>query len=508
MDAGTIQEQGRRSTPPPRVAWRALGAISVALSAVLVATSGRYGYHRDELYFLRAGRSLAFGYPDQPPLTPLLARIADGLFGGSLVGLRLPSAVAAALVVLLTGLIARELGGATQAQTLAAASMAVSAILLAVGHLLSTSTFDLLAWTAVSWLVIRALDRRGARDWLAVGLVAGLGLQNKTLIAFLLAALVVALLVTGPRDVLRSRWPWAAAAVALVLWAPNLLWQATHGWPQLELSAAIAGGSSGTSEPWFLFLPFQLVLVSPLLVPLWLAGLWRLARDPTVRRYRGFALAYALLAVVFMATGGKPYYLTGLYPVLLAAGAEPTLRWVRVRATRLRRAALGAAIALSAAISAVLMLPLVPVQSLGGTPVADINYDAGETVGWPRLVGTVEDVYRRLPAEERGGAVVLTRNYGQAGAVDRFGGELGLPTAYSGHNGYAEWGPPPDSATTAVVVGYDQARLGAWFADCEEAARVDNGVDLENDEQGTPIWVCRDRTVPWTRIWPEVRLLG
>ena len=156
----------------------------MAVAAVLLATSGRYGYHRDELYFLRAGQHPAFGYLDQPPLTPLLARAASELFGDSLVGLRLASALAAALVVLLTGLIAREFGGGRGPQALAAGCMAVSAILLAVGHLLSTSTFDLLAWSALSWLVVRAL-RDGGWGWLAVGLVTGIGLQNKTLVAFL-----------------------------------------------------------------------------------------------------------------------------------------------------------------------------------------------------------------------------------------------------------------------------------------------------------------------------------
>ncbi len=140
------------------------------------------------------------------------------------------------------------------------------------------------------------------------------------------------MLVAGPRAALRDPWLWAGAAIAALLWAPNLVWQALHGWPQLELSAAIAAGSSGTSEPWWLFLPYQLVLVSPVLVPVWVAGWWRLARDPALRAARAFAVAYPLLALVFMATGGKPYYLAGLYPVLLAAGAEPTLRWVRRRA--------------------------------------------------------------------------------------------------------------------------------------------------------------------------------
>ena len=176
--------------------------------------------------------------------------------------LRLPSALAAACVVVLTGLLAREFGGGRAAQLLAAASMAVSAILLAVGHLLSTTTFDLLGWTALSWLLVRGL-RDGGPVWLAAGAVAGVALENKLSPAFLLGAVLGGVLAVGPRAALRSPWPWAGGLAALVLWAPNLAWQAGHGWPQLDLARAIAGGSSGTSEPWFLFVPYQLVLISP-----------------------------------------------------------------------------------------------------------------------------------------------------------------------------------------------------------------------------------------------------
>lgn len=336
----------------------------------------------------------------------------------------------------------------------------------------------------------------------------GVGLQNKALVAFLLAGLAIGLLVTGPRAALRSPWPWAGAGIALLLWTPHLVWQAVHGWPQLELSAAIAAGTSGTSQPWWLFLPFQLVLISPVLVPVWAAGLWRLARDPALRTYRSFAVAYLVLAAAFLVTGGKPYYLTGLYPVLLAAGAEPTLRWVHAGASRARPALLGIALGLSAVVSSVLFLPLVPVQHLADTPILAINYDAGETVGWPAFARTVAGVHAGLPAAERENAIVVTRNYGEAGAIDRFGPDLGLPRAYSGHNSYAEWGPPPETATTSIVVGYDRVQLEQWFGSVEEAARIDNGVGLDNDEQGTSVWVCRDRVAPWAELWPELARLG
>jgi 4-amino-4-deoxy-L-arabinose transferase-like glycosyltransferase len=260
------------------------------ISAVLLGVAAWYGPHRDELYFLRAGAQPAWGYADQPPLTPLLAHALDVAFGGSLVGLRAPSALIAGLVVVLTGLIAYELGADRGAQLLAAGAMAVSAFLLVVGHLLSTSTLDLLVWTALSWLIVRGARVSGP-IWLAVGLVAGIGLENKWQPAFLLAGLLLGVLAVGPRAVLGTRWPWLGGLVALALWVPNLAWQAAHGFPQLQLSAAIAAGSSGTSAPWWAFLPYHLVLVSPLLAPIWLIGLWRLATDPALCTWRTFAVA-------------------------------------------------------------------------------------------------------------------------------------------------------------------------------------------------------------------------
>jgi 4-amino-4-deoxy-L-arabinose transferase-like glycosyltransferase len=502
----TTLERPVRATPA--VAWRPVLTVAVATAAVLVALSGRYGYHRDELYFLEAGRHLAWGYPDQPPLTPLIARAMAAIAPHSLVVLRLPSAIAAALVVLLTGALTSELGGGRAAQTLAATCVAVSAVLLAVGHLLSTTTFDLLAWTALTWLAVRATLRDERRLWPAAGVVAGIGLLNKDLVAFLAGGLLVGVLVAGPRDLLRRREVWLGAAIALVLWSPNLGWQATHGWPQLHLANAIANGGSGSSQPRALLVPYQLVLVSPVLVPVWVTGLVRLFRDDRLRKVRFIAWTYVVLAVVFLVTGGKPYYLAGLYPVLLAAGAEPTLAWCRRTASTTRRNLLIAALVLSAVVDGVLMLPIVPIGALHATPIVAVDYDAGETVGWPAFAHTIARAYDSLPPTERAHAVVLTENYGEAGAVDRYGPALGLPKAYSGHNAYGEWGPPPETVTTVVAVGLPQRELRALFGSITRVARIDNGEQVDNDEQGTSVWICRDRLRAWKAVWPGIRHLG
>ncbi len=480
-------------------------AMAIATAALLVALSGRYGYHRDEVYFLAAGRHPAWSYPDQPPLTPLIARLMSAIAPDSLVVLRLPAALAAAATVVLTGAMARELGAGRAGQTLAAACVGFSGSTFAIFHSLGTTAFDVLFWTLVSFLVIRQLRGANSRGWLLVGLALGVALQNKTLIAFLVLTLLVGLLVGGPRSVLRSPWFYAGGVLALLIVAPVGLWQADHGWPQVALSRSIAGGGSTSSQPWYLFLPFQILLYSPLYVPIWAVGWWRLFRAPAMQRFRCFAIAFALLVVLFLLTGGKPYYLAGLYPVLLAAGAQPTVAWVQRGQGAVRRGSVFAVVALSLVITAGLMLPVWPATWLSGSPMMAVNPDIGETVGWPRMVAAVDTAYASAPA----GSVVLTRNYGEAGAVDHFGPALGLPAAFSGHNAYGLWGPPrPAAPGSAVVIGYPADQLSRWFTTCRPGAVVDNGVGLDNEEQGRTVYICTGLRGSWAEIWPQLVRLG
>ena len=490
-----------RGAPGP-IAWRWLAALSVTFAAVLVVTSNRYGYHRDELYFIAIGGHPAFGYIDQPPLVPLLAHALNAISGHSLIWLRVPSAVAGSLVVLITGLIAREFGGGRGAQLLEAASTAGSGFVLGTSHLMSTATFDLLAWTVIIWLVVRAIRDDGP-VWLLVGVAAALSLEIKTLPIFLLSALVVSVVVAGPRRVFTSRWLWCGGLIALAGWTPNLIWQATHHWPQLTLARSVAAGHSGSSQPRALFVPYQVLLMGPPLAPVWIAGLWRLARDPALVRWRSLLLAYLTLVAVFIVTGGKPYYLAGMYPALFAAGAAPAMAWARTTA---RRATLATALAVSAAISAVVALPVVPARVLHDTPIVAMNYDAGEQVGWPDFARTITNVYDRLSASDRAQAIVLTGNYGEAGAILRFAPHL--RPVESGHNALWDYGPPPAAAHIAIAIGYTESDLRGWFRTVQRVDVINNGDHLDNDEQGNPVWLCRDPTRPWTDLWPAMRNLG
>ncbi|HEX8054306.1 MAG TPA: glycosyltransferase family 39 protein [Thermoleophilaceae bacterium] len=447
---------------------------------------------------MEAGRHLAWGYVDQGPLTPLLARAMTELSEGSLTVLRVPSALMCAGMVLLTGMLARELGGTRRAELIAAGCTAVGVVFLTTGHLLSTTTFDLLVWIAVTYLAVRAVRRGEERLWPVAGVVLGLGLLNKPLPAFLAAGLLAGVAIAGPRRLIRSPWVWAGAAIALVMWMPWLVWQADHGWPQAEVSRAIAEGGSTSSEPRWAIVPFQFLLVSPPLAPVWIAGLVRLFRDPVLRDLRFFAWTWVALAIAFMATGGKPYYLAGLLPLLLAAGAGAVDGWLERGRRGARRVALGAAFALSVAIGVPIALPVLPVEDI--EPVLAANDDVGNTVGWPGFVDQVAAVYRRVP-----GAVILTSNYGQAGAIDRYGPDLRLPRAYSGHNAYHEWGPPPDRGGLVIVIG-EVEREG--FRGCTLAHRIETVADLDTEERGTEVWTCRGTARPWSELWPELERFG
>lgn len=465
-------------------------AVAAALAALLVAVAPRYGPHRDELYFVAAGKRLAWGYPDQPPLTPAIARLVVEIAPGSLVALRSVSAVAMAAVVVLAALCARELGGGTPAQRLAAIVTATSVLTMAVGHLLSTATFDLLGWAVVLWLALRTLLRDEPRTWLLVGGAAGIALENKTLVLALLASLAVGVVLTpGVRHHVRSPWAWGGAVLALLVWLPNLLWQVDAGWPQLELAGDIQDEYGVLGER-ITYVGLQLVQVSPLAAPLWIFGIVRLLRDERWRAARPIAWSYLLLALTFLLVGGKAYYLGGLLPVLLAAGSVALAeRWSERRTT-----VAAGALALVAAVAWPIGLPLLPASWWAASPYALASDDQTNTIGWPEVVESIRAAVDRSDAQ-----VVLTWNYGEAGAAEWYG--VGAP-AFSGHNGFGRWGPPPEGAGPVVVVGFENT--SGLLKGCREVDRVDLGFDIDSDEQGASVQVCTGPVDSWISVWPRV----
>lgn len=475
--------------------------VAVAVTVLLVATSGQYGWHRDELYFVVAGQHPAWGYPDQPLLTPLLTAALNGVGHGSLVVVRLASALAGGATALLAGVIAGQLGGSVRARGIAATAWAVGAVSLVTGHFVDTTTFDILATVAVCSCLLQAMISDSGRWMIVAGLVLGVGLLNKLTVGFIVAVVCACLLVVGPRRILLSWSAAAGAVIALLGVLPYVVWQAAHGWPQLALAHSIAGGGAEGGRVGVI--PFQLLLVSPLLAPLWIAGIVRLLRNPRARIGRAFALAYLVVLGALILSGGKAYYAAGLLPVLVAAGGAAADEWIARRHSALRTGLVAAALGLSLVISAALGLAVVPVRLLGPSGILAVNPDAGEQVGWPQFAAAVAKAYDRIPGPERARAEIFTGNYGQAGAVDKYGGALGLPQAFSGHNGFAQWGPP-DADGPVVVVGLPASALPGFFRGCRLVTHVDNGLGLDNDEQGDTVRLCSGTARPWATMWPDL----
>ncbi|WP_410662506.1 glycosyltransferase family 39 protein [Amycolatopsis sp. lyj-84] len=475
-----------------RFAWVPVGLVVAAQAVVLTLFSGRYGFHRDELYFLAAGKRLAWGYTDQPPLTPLLARISTEIFGETPAGLRVAATLCAAATVITLALVAREFGGGRGPQVLTAAITALAAFVVVDGHMLSTTTVDMLVWSALGLVFLRLFRIGDGRWWLAIGAVAGIGMESKWLVLLMIASIGLAVLAVGPRTVLGSGWLPVGILLALALAAPGFVWQMAHDLPMLSVAHGISVDDGAENR--ILFVPMQLLYLSPVVVPVWIAGALRLWRDPELRWARSFAVAYPVLCVLLLLLGGKPYYSAPFLLLLAAAGAEPCLRWL----DRTWRRVVAILFAVEgAAVSLLVGLPLLPVSALG--PILAVNKEQGEQAGWPELATTVSRVWSEIPAERRSISVIFTRNYGQAGALQYYG----LPSVYSGHMSYADWGPPPNSSFGPVVV-VGQYRP-EWFAGCRERAVHDNGLGVDNEEQGVKISLCTGPSRQWSSLWPELR---
>jgi hypothetical protein len=491
--------------------WRgngmlALLGLALVKLVVQIAMAGRYGFHRDELYYIAAGRHLGFGYVDYPPLTAVMARLSTAVFGHSLVGLRVWAALAGATVVVLAGLIARELGGGRLAQVVTGLLVVCSPLFLGSNSMLQTVSFDQLTWAVCLYLMARILARGGSpRLWLGLGVAFGVGLETKYTILLLALGLLAGLVVTAQRRSLGTPWPWLAGLVAAALLAPNLAWQVAHGWPTIEFLRGHDAAMAAENPP-SRFLYEQLLLIGFAAVPLWVAGLVDLLRRP---RFRALGVAAVVVLVGLLVQRAKSYYAGPIYPLLFAAGAVSFERFTKRQATTGRRRWLGVrtvstALVLSALMALPFSLPVLPMRTMANLGLGDLRTDYAEMIGWPQLVDQVAHAFDTLPPAERATARVLAANYGEAGAVDWFGPALGLPSAISGHDTYWFWRPRQQPAGPLVTLGYQEAQLGPLCGSLNTVGTVTNPIDIDNEEQGGPIFICRDLRMP-IDSWPSFR---
>ncbi|MBL1073870.1 glycosyltransferase family 39 protein [Nocardia sp. 2] len=490
------------------MAWWAVAAVAVPATVVLLLSATRYDYFGDELYFLAAGRRLSFGYADQGPGLPLLARLMDTLAPDSFFALRLPAVGLTVLAIVVCAMLARELGGGRWAQTLAALGYATSPFLLLQGTMLTTNAVDCALWTVIGWCVVRWVRTRDDRLLLAAALLSAVDMQVKWLIPFFWIVLALSAWLIGPRELVRRPLLWAGGVVVVLTTVPQLIWQARHGWPQLEMGRVIAG-EQGILGGRVLFVPLSLILAGWLGVLLLVWGLVALLRRESLRPYRFLAVALVLLYLVFMVLGGRVYYPAGLYAPIIAAGAVVLV----VTAAGLKpvgRRALLAGTTLVTVLGAAMTLyatPWIPAEDIA--PAADgtqaaINIGTYGQFGWPELTDAVTTAYHTLPPQQRAETILITETYWQASALDEFG-HPHLPPVYSPSRGFGYFGTPGDDATTVLYIGEtgeQEARLRAQFERVEPVGEVNTRLGFPGNTQDVTIWKCTGRTRSWAQVWP------
>lgn len=476
-----------------------------------VLTNGRYGWFRDELYFIACGDHLAFGYVDQPPLIALIARVARDLSFGSVTLFRMPSALAGAALVLLTARLARRFGAGERGATIAALAVAISPTFLVVGHLMTMNAFEVLFWLGAASCVVELLDGRATtRLWLTLGAVIGLGMMNKHSMVFYTAALLFGVVLSRGRRMLTARGIGLAVAVAALIVLPHVIWQILNQFPMLELLENGRKYKNAPVSP-LEFTAGQFLEQHPLNAIVWISGIIFLARNSN---YRALLFAHFGLFFLLMGMGAKVYYFAPAYPVLYAAGGA----WIGHR-PRIFAVGLGVLMLAGGAVTSPLVLPILDPpalveyqKKLGFTPprmekqrYSELPQHLADELGWEELTAAVARAVELLPAEDRKRAVIFAQNYGEAGAIDHFGRAYQLPPAYSGHNNYWLWGPPPDDTAPVIIFGGDPDDNREACPEVQVVGQTPANVYAIPYETEVPIYLCRKPATSWTRIWPLVK---
>ena len=499
-----------------RVIAGAVFAIAAAKLLVHLYAGRYYGYFVDELYYLACSRHLGWGYVDHPPLIAVITWMARMPLGESLPAIRLLPALAGVGEVILTALIARELGGGRYAQAVAALCVLVAPGCLLANHLLTMNAFEPLFWMGCAWLLIRMIKTSNERLWIWFGVLAGFGLENKYSMAIFGAGIMAGLLLTPQRRLLASRWLWIGGAIAFLIFLPNLLWNVAHHFPFLELQANIRRSGRDVPLGPLQFFGQETLTMNPLTLPLWLGGLWFFFGSKLGKPYRVLGWAWMFTALVIVAFSPRVYYLFPAFPLLFAGGGVVWDAWLSGQSAW-RRFAWPTLLAASGAILAPLAIPVLPpetyvryTQTLHLAPPAIETHRLGplpqlfaDQFGWPEMAATVARVYNSLPEGVRQRTAIFAQNYGQAGAIDLFGREYGLPPAIAGHQNYFFWGPRDYTGESVIVMAGRQDDLDRRFASVEKVARVEHPYSMPYEH--FDVFYCRGLRQPLKEIWPQVK---
>ncbi len=504
----TVHQDRSGQLPAPSIAVAA-GFVAAKLLLHAFTSLRHYGYFRDELYYLDMARHLDWGYVDAAPLIAVYAKLALWM-GGSLPALRIIPAMAGAATIVLGVLIARELGGGRYAQFVTALALLLCPARQVMDSLMTMNALEPVFWMGCVLVVARILRTGNSRLWPWFGVFAGLGLENKHSTLFFGFAVTIALLLTEHRREFLKPWIWIAAAIALLLFLPNLIWQVQHHFPTLEDLENVRRTGKNVVLPPLAFVVQQIVVLHPVLFPLWLTGtIWLLYQ----RRWRVLGLTFVVFFLVMELAHAKDYYLFPIYPLLFAAGAVNIERWLANHAAWTR----------AAVISLILLLtiPTVPLSTWMLPPKTYIGYQQalgikvhkaevhhqgalpqpiGDQFGWEDMVREVAQIYDSLPPEERARTGIIAGNYGEAGAIDLFGPNYGLPNAISGHQSHWFWGPPKEHYNNFITLQWSRDDFDNRCASLQEFQHYNLfGMGEENG----PIFLCRGARFDPAQRWPH-----
>lgn len=487
--------------------------------ALHLATSTRYGYFRDALYYLACSEHLAFGYVDQPPMIAVLGWLTRHTIGTSLPALLLWPALAGAARIILTAAFARELGAQRFGTVLAAVLAATPGVWWVIDHQFAMNAFEPLVWGGLACVVLRLIKTGNPKLWLVFGAVAGVGLQTKYSIVIFASALITGVLLTRQRKVLFTPWILAGGAIAFLIFLPNLIWNIQHDFPFLELMRNIrATGKDVVLSP-VMYLMQQVLMMNPASLPFWFGGLLFYFFSRAAKNYRALGWTFVITIGFFLITSGKDYYSAPAYVLVLAAGATAAERLLaRFRRQLILRTACFVWLALGVLPLLPLTLPVLPIdtflryQSYLPFEVAKTETSfVGETLPqyyadefpWPGLVAEVARVYHSLTPEEQKRTAIYGNNYGQAAAVDFFGPQYGLPKAISGHQNYFLWGPRHYTGDIMIIMGEEADEAGDDFESCTVAATLNNPYAYRYENR--PILLCRGLKWNLQSGWSRVK---
>jgi hypothetical protein len=481
--------------------WALLG-IALVVAVIHVLTNGRYGFHRDELQFLSDARHLDWGFVAYPPFTPFVERIGLQIFGVSLVGLRLFSVIAQVMAIVVTGLMARELGGGRLAQIAAALVVATSGLPVFEGTEFQYSTFDYLWWVLIAYFVIRMLKTDDPRWWLGIGAVIGLGLETKYSICFSIAGILGGMLLTSARRYFLSGWFWGGVGVALLIFLPNVLWQVRHGFISYHFLQHIHVRDVGEGRANGFWQDQFRICTNMFVAPIWIAGAVAFLMD---RRYRMLGWMYVIPTLLFFFGKGRGYYVAPAYPMLFAMGAVVGERWVGSMRRGWRLVVEGVFFTALAGWAVFIYALIVPLATSGSVKEFALknNGDLREEFGWDEMVKTVAGIRDSLPPEQRESVGVFVGNYGEGGAIEILGPAYHLPAPISLTNSAWLRGYPTPTPTTLIVLGFSERDAERTFTSCRLAGHNGNSEGVKNEESRDhpDIFVCGPPRMPWPEFW-------